>query len=84
MPLQYFAREGAPVDIVYEVDFAAGRWRVLDADEDDPNSAGEILNDETGRPTFLGVEFFEMRVEDVEETDDTVSFSFWRDIPITH
>ena len=55
MPVQFFAREGGAVEVVYEVDFAAGTWRVVGADDDEPNSAGKIINDSTGRPTFLGV-----------------------------
>lgn len=68
MPVQYFAREGGAVEVVYEVDFAAGTWRVVGADDDEPNSAGKIINDATGRPTFLGVQFFELEV--VETVDD--------------
>ena len=68
MPFQYFAREGVSVEQVYEVDFAAGTWRIVGADDDEPNAAGKIVNDSTGRPSFLGVAFYELEV--IETVDD--------------
>lgn len=78
MPVQYFAREGVSVEQVYEVDFAAGTWRIVGADDDEPNAAGKIVNDSTGRPSFLGVYFFEVEIRDVVEDEKWITHEFVR------
>lgn len=55
---------------VHEVDFSAGTWRIVGADDGEPNTTGKILNDSTGRPTFLGVQFFELEVLDTADDDE--------------
>lgn len=69
MSVHYFARETDSSGTVYEVDFAAGTWRIFGSDDDRPNAKGRLID---GGSSFYSVYF--ARLDLVEDCDDTVTF----------
>lgn len=69
MSLHYFTRESDPIHTVYEVDFAAGTWRIFGADDERPNASGRLLD---GGESFRSVYF--ARLDLIEDDYDSVTF----------
>lgn len=59
MSLAYYTRERDLYAVVYEVDFEAGTWRILDAEPGQENASGQLVD---GGKAFDSVYFCRLEV----------------------